>query len=79
MSVPFEIITDTTEIETIAVGNSIREIARLRKSYGSGRWRKMKGKATIQLPDGTICKAELHWYEAHGIGRRDTKIKKVLW
>ena len=79
MSVPFEIITDTTEIETIAVGNSIREIARLRKSYGSGRWRKMKGKATIQLPDGTICKAELHWYEAHGIGRRDTKIKKILW
>ena len=79
MSISPEIIDDISEIETIAVGNSIREIARLRRSYGSGRWRKMKGKATIRLPDGIISKAELHWYEAHGIGRKDIKIKKVLW
>jgi len=79
MSVGFEIIGDISEIEAIAVGTSIRELARLRRSYGSGRWRKMKGKATVRLPDGTICKAELHWYEAHGIGRKDTKIKEILW
>ena len=57
---PFEVIGDIAEIETIAVGNSIREIARLRRSYGSGRWRKMKGKATIRLPDGIMSEAELH-------------------
>jgi len=79
MSIYLEIVDDISEIETIAVGNSIREIARLRRSYGSGRWGKMKGKATIRLPDGMICKAELHWYEAHGIGRKDMKVKKVLW
>jgi len=65
MSMSFEIIGDLSEIETIAVSNSIREIKRLRKSYGSGRWRKMKGQATIRLPDGIICNAELHWHEAH--------------
>ena len=79
MSISFELINDISEIETIAVGNSIREIARLLKSYGSGRWRKMKGMATIRLLDGTICNAELHWYEAHGIGRKDMKIKEILW
>lgn len=79
MSISFEIIDDITDIETIAVGNSIREISRLRKSYGSGRWRKMKGRTTIRLPDGIICKVEVHWYEAHGIGRRDIKIKKIIW
>ena len=79
MPIPFEIIDDISEIETIAIDKSIREIARLRRSYGSGRWRKMKGRATVRLPDGIICKAELHWYEAHGIGRKDIKIKKVLW
>ena len=79
MSISFEIIGDISEIEPIVIGKSIREIARLRKSYGSGRWRKMKGKATIRLSDGIICKAELHWYEAHGIGRKDIKIKKIFW
>jgi hypothetical protein len=79
MSIPFEVIGDITEIETIAVDNSIREIARLRRSYGSGRWRKMKGIATIRLRDGTLCKAELHWYEAHGIGQKETKIKEIIW
>jgi len=79
MSISFEIIGNISEIETIVIDKSIREIARLRKSYGSGRWRKMKGKATIRLPDGIICEAELHWYEAHGIGRKDIKIKKIIW
>lgn len=66
----FEIIGDITNIEIIAVGNSIRELERLRKTYGSGRWRKLKGFATISLDDGSIYEAELHWYEAHGIGKK---------
>lgn len=74
----FEIIGEITNIETIAIGNSIREVARLRKIYGTGRWRKLKGIATIRLDDGTICEAEIHWYEAHGIGRKEFKIKYLL-
>jgi hypothetical protein len=74
----FEIIGEITNIEIIAVGNSIRELERLRKTYGSGRWRKLKGIATISLDDGTICEAELHWYEAHGIGKKEIKIKRLL-
>lgn len=75
----FEIIGDITNIETIAVGRSIREIARLRKVYGPGRWRKLKGIATIRLSDGLICEAEVHWYEAHGLGKKEAKIKRILW
>jgi hypothetical protein len=75
----FEIIGEITEIETIAVGTSIREIARLRKQYGQGRWRKIKGIAMIRLADGTMCEAELHWYEAHGIGKKEIKIKRIFW
>jgi len=74
----FEIISDITNIESIAVGNSIREVERLRKTYGSGRWRKLKGIATILLNDGTVCTDELHWYEAHGIGKKEIKIKRIL-
>lgn len=74
----FEIIGDITNIETITVGSSIREVKRLRKTYGSGRWRKLKGIATISLESGTICDAELHWYEAHDIGKKEMKIKRVL-
>ncbi|MBC6432068.1 hypothetical protein FM036_15350 [Nostoc sp. HG1] len=74
----FEIIGDITNIEIIAVGNSIRELERLRKTYGSGRWRKLKGFATISLDDGSIYEAELHWYEAHGIGKKEIKIKRFL-
>jgi len=55
-----------------------REVARLQKFYSTGRWRKLKGIAKIQLPDGTICKAEIHWYEAHGIGKKEIKIKHIL-
>ena len=64
----FEIIGEITNIETIAGGSAIRGIARLRKQYGDARWRKLKGIATIRLANGRIRQAELHWYEAHGIG-----------
>lgn len=74
----FSILGEIQGIETIAVGNSIRELERLRKVYGSGRWRKLKGIATIQLEDGTVCRAELHWYEAHGLGKKEIKIKYIL-
>jgi hypothetical protein len=65
-------------VETIAIGAGIRELARLRKRYGKGRWRKRKGIAEVQLPDGSIVRAELHWYEASGIGKREFKIKHTL-
>ncbi len=74
----FEIISDITDIEVIAIGNSIRDLSRLRKLYGEGRWRKMKGVAFIKLRNGRIHKAELHWYEAHGIGRKEYKRKRYL-
>ncbi len=75
---PFEIITEITCIETIAVESSIDEILRLRKRYGQGRWRKLKGIAMIRLRNGRVRKAELHWYEAHGIGRKEIKRKRYL-
>lgn len=74
----FEIIDQVSETETIAVGKSIREIKRLAKIYGEGRWRKLKGIATIKLSDGTVCRAEIHWYDAHGIGKKEIKIKRFL-
>ena len=74
----FEIIGKIEDIEIIAVSGSIRDIARLRKQYGRGRWRKMKGKATVRLANGRITKAEIHWYEAQGIGRKKFKIKHYL-
>jgi len=74
----FEIIGKITNIETIATGRSIRDLARLRKRFGKGRWRKMKGLATVRLEDGTIHTAEVHWYEAHGIGRKEFKVKFPL-
>jgi hypothetical protein len=74
----FDIIGKITEIETIAVGNSIREIERLRKTYGKGRWRKLKGIAKIRLSNGKIRIAELHWYEAHGLGKTEIKRKRYL-
>ncbi len=74
----FEVLSNITNIETIAISRSIREVERLRKVYGTGRWRKLKGFATIRLTDGTVCNAELHWYEAHGIGKKEMKIKYIL-
>jgi hypothetical protein len=75
---PFEIISGITDIEPIATGSSIRERARLRKQYGPGHWRKLKGVAMIRLRNGQVRKAELHWYEAHGIGRKEIKRKRYL-
>jgi hypothetical protein len=74
----FEIIGEITDIKTIATGQSIHTLARLRKRYGRGRWRKRKGVATVRLDDGTIHTAELHWYEAHGVGKKEFKIKFPL-
>ena len=74
----FEIIGTIENIETIAVGGRIREIMRLRRQYGSGRWRKLKGIARVRLINGNVRKAEVHWYEAHGIGKKKMKIKRFL-
>jgi len=74
----FEILGDITGIETIATGSGIRELPRLRKRYGRGRWRKRKGVAEIRLRTGETVRAELHRYEATGIGRREFKIKRLL-
>ena len=74
----FEIIGEISQIESIAISSSIREIARLQKQYGPGRWRKMKGVATIQLANGEVRQAEIHWYEAHGIGKKEFKRKRYL-
>jgi hypothetical protein len=72
----FEIIGEITDIEIIAVGSSIRDLPRLRKMYGKGRWRKLKGNARIKLKNGRLRLAELHWYEAHEIGRKELKRKR---
>ena len=74
----FDVIGKVGSIETIAIGKSIRDINRLKKQFGAGRWRKLKGNATVQLGDGRIRKAEIHWYEAHGIGKMKMKIKRFL-
>jgi len=74
----FEIIGNIDNIEIIAIDKSIRDLERLRKIYGQGRWQKLKGTATIKLEDETICQAELHWYETHGIGKKEIKIKYLL-
>ena len=74
----FELIGEISNVETIATGSAIREIARLRKQFGPGRWRKLKGIAQVRLRNGKIRNAEVHWYEAHGIGKRKMKIKFFL-
>ncbi|MDT3739791.1 MAG: hypothetical protein RO257_09865 [Candidatus Kapabacteria bacterium] len=75
----FEIISDITNIETIALGTGIKEINRLRKYYGIGKWRKMKGNAKIILNQISILNVELHWYEANGFGRKEFKIKRIIY
>ena len=74
----FEILGKVREIETIAMGSGIREIGRLRKLYGRGRWRKRKGIAEVRLRNGQVVTAELHWYDASHVGKREFKIKRVL-
>jgi hypothetical protein len=76
--VDFEILSDIQEAETFATEGGIREIRRLRRIYGKGRWRKRKGIARVRLGDGTIRRAEIHWYEASGIGRFEFKIKRYV-
>jgi hypothetical protein len=74
----FELLGPIRDPETIATGRELRELRRLRRRYGPGRWRKRKGTARVRLLDGTVHRAEIHWYEAHGIGRREMKIKFPL-
>ena len=74
----FEIVGEITVVETIAAGKGIRDLRRLRRNYGKGRWRKVKGIARIRLASGRIRLAELHWYEAHGIGKKEIKRKRYL-
>jgi hypothetical protein len=74
----FEVVGEISDVETIAAGSGIRDLTRLRRVYGRGRWRKLKGVAQVQLGNGRIRLAELHWYEAHGIGKREMKRKRYL-
>jgi len=78
MNPKFKILSEIRSIETIASGRGVYIRRYLERAYGRGRWRKMKGIATVELADGTVCEAEIHWYEAHGIGRKDFKIKRVI-
>ena len=73
-----EILSEIRDIETIATGRSVRIRNHLDRVYGAGHWRKMKGVATVRLAEGTICRAEIHWFEAHGVGRKDFKVKRVI-
>jgi hypothetical protein len=70
----FDVIGSITDIETIATGRGIRDRSRLRRLYGKGRWRKIRGVARIRLPDRRVRVAELHWYEAHGIGKKELRV-----
>ena len=74
----FEILGEIKDVETIATGRGVYIRRYLERAYGKGRWRKRKGKATVQLGDGTVCEAEIHWFEAHGIGRKDFKVKRIF-
>jgi hypothetical protein len=74
----FKLRSEITDIEVIATGRKLRLQKMLRRLYGKGRWRKLKGRALIQLPEGRIVEAEMHWYEAHGVGRVDMKAKRLL-
>jgi len=76
--VKFEVISQIDSIEVISVGTGIRDLAHLEKAYGPGRWRKLKGIARVRFPNGNVRLVELHWYEAHGIGRKDIKIKRYV-
>ena len=74
----FELIGKIENVQVIAVGPRIHRLQQLRKKYGRGRWRKLKGIGRVRLPDGSECDAELHWYEAHGIGNKKLTIKRYL-
>jgi len=76
--VQFDLVGSIEDVEVIATGSSLRILPYLRKVHGPGRWRKLKGVATVRLRNGALRKVELHWYEAHGIGKRDIRIKRYL-
>ena len=73
----FEVVGPISAVETIAAGTGIREIARLRRTYGRARWRKLKGLALVRIASGEVFRAEIHWYEASGVGRKEFKIKRI--
>jgi hypothetical protein len=75
----FEVIGEITQVELIASGTGVRERVRLSKKYGQSRWRKLKGVARVRLMDGTVRLAEIHWYEGHGIGKVEYKLKLPFW
>lgn len=74
----FDVIGQITNVQVIARGHGIRELARLNRTYGDTRWRKLKGEATIRLPNGAVRRAEIHWYEGHGVGKQELKRKRYL-
>ena len=74
----FEILSEIRNVDAIAAGRGVDIRRHLERIYGKGRWRKMKGSAMVRLSDGTVCEAEIHWFEAHGIGRKDFKIKRII-
>ncbi len=74
----FEFLSEITDVEIVAAGRGVYIRRYLDRVYGKGRWRKMKGVAAVQFADGTIHQAEIHWFEARGIGRKDFKIKRVI-
>ena len=78
MTTAFEILGEMRDVETLTAGRGVYIRRYLERTYGRGGWWKMKGIATVRLADGTICEAEIHWFEAHGIGRKDFKIKRVI-
>jgi hypothetical protein len=78
MAQDFEILSEIADVDIIAVGTGIRDLRRLVETYGAGRWRKLKGTAIVRLENGRVRRVELHWYEAHGIGKKDFKIKRYL-
>ena len=75
----YEIVSPIRNAQTIAGGTSVRDRVRLRRLYGRGRWRKRKGVALVRLPDGVVTMAEVHWYEASGIGKKELKVKRLFW
>jgi hypothetical protein len=76
--VKFEIVGEIRDVETIASGHGIRDLSILTKLFGPGNWRKLKGFALVRFVNGTAAEAEVHWYEAHGIGKRLIKVKRVI-
>ena len=73
-----ELLSEIADVEIIAIGSRIRDLRRLRRDYGEGRWRKLKGKARVRLPDGAVTQAEVHWYEITNVGRKEIKIKRLI-